>query len=378
MTGSLPPIAPPSSTQQSDLTEPLTSAPESKLSIEQKEADKSKEDRLSHAGLSHSIKLSTKYYETEVPIWVDEYIPASSDDSEDPTGVKAWANVFSSAEAKEVVDALGAVIVTFRKPVDAAHVAHTRANMVKEIEHIHGALIKQFKRKNDAGKSTGILTSEDKENEDDSDEFDFIDWDGICLAVAVPADSAASADLEAEDWEVAFQPFGFEFVDLEKSGRNDYGELQGLARIREALETFGWQSGDSAGKQRLEGYDEFDSDLEEISRPQLGDSDNDAEFDQQLREMQMEMAALHFAIDSSASQANAEDDDGKGPIPENDIEEIERIMQRMKEVRRTYNLSLFVFYFLLFCICRSKLDTDNNYLLRTRRKPTAGRATEIS
>ena len=35
---------------------------------------------MSHAGLSHSIRLKTGYYEAEVPIWIDEMPEASAEE----------------------------------------------------------------------------------------------------------------------------------------------------------------------------------------------------------------------------------------------------------------------------------------------------------
>ncbi|KAK7205425.1 hypothetical protein BZA70DRAFT_289350 [Myxozyma melibiosi] len=373
LTGSLPStLASASATVEepaSSITDPLTtttaSAPPAEDDDKTAETAETETDSLrpSHAGLSHNLHLKTKYYETHVPVWIDEYHhPPSSPSLSSPSssaGIKDWATAFSSIEAQEVVDALGAIIVTFRKPTDAKQVADLRARMVREIEHVHGALVKQYKRKTAALeiKSAAAAGFEEEDEDEDDDEFDFIDFDGICLAVAVPSasqpslSSATSAvELEAEDWEVAFQPFGFEFVDLEKSGRNDYGELLGLARIREALETYGWgDNEDGEARRRRDGYEAFDDDDFDDSEPVVARRGNgaggkdedgeegDPEFDRELREMQMEMAALHFAIDGAAGGEDGDgeggSEEGKGAIPDNDIEEIERIMQRMKEVR---------------------------------------------
>lgn len=61
----------------------------------------------SPAGLSHSWKVKTTYYEAEIPIWIDEIADA-----------EAWKEEFLKPEAKEVLEVLGAVVVCFRKPVD--------------------------------------------------------------------------------------------------------------------------------------------------------------------------------------------------------------------------------------------------------------------
>ncbi|KAK9323389.1 hypothetical protein V1517DRAFT_320621 [Lipomyces orientalis] len=287
--------------------------------------------RPTHAGLSHTLNLSTRYFETEIPIWIDEY-----DNSSDDTGIRAWATSFSSADAHEVVSALGAIIFTFRKPETGEEYADVKSKVEREVGIIHDTLISHYKSRN----------AEGQEVEDEFD--DLIDWDGICLGVAIPPATTktlssddkdkVSIELDPEEWETLLQPFGFEFVDIEQTGRNDYGELLGLARIKEALETFSWDASatETAARRRgiIEGYDQYDSD----GPVRLGDDDGELDsdgFDQELREMQLEMAALHFAVDSSEPQKDrGEEQDGEPrPRLESEIDELERTMLRMKQVR---------------------------------------------
>jgi hypothetical protein len=55
-------------------------------------------------------------------------------------------------------------------------------------------------------------------------------WDGICLAVAMPQSAAPYLEKSFEEWEELCQEFGFEFVDFESKGRNDYyGRLSNFA-----------------------------------------------------------------------------------------------------------------------------------------------------
>lgn len=60
------------------------------------------------AGLSHTLSLKTTYYSTTIPIWIDEIDSAEE-----------WRDEFLRPEAKEVLAVLGAVVLCFRKPVDA-------------------------------------------------------------------------------------------------------------------------------------------------------------------------------------------------------------------------------------------------------------------
>ncbi|KAK9468375.1 hypothetical protein V1512DRAFT_102243 [Lipomyces arxii] len=282
--------------------------------------------RQSHAGLSHTLPLKNKYFENEIPVWIDEY-----EVEREHAGINTWAKSFSSEDAQEVVSALGAIIYTFRKPESKESAKALNDRIQTEIETIHKTLIDYSKKG-----ITNTKKDQEEENEVDDDDGDLIDWGGICLAVAVPTTKSISDepfDLDYNEYDTMLQPFGFEFIDMEKSGRNDYGELLGLERIKEALGAFSWDTvDDSAQRNRiLSGYQQFDSDLEQQDYEEDLDSEG---FDQELREMQLEMAALHFAMDADKENDGAnEEPSSANPLPEKDVEELENIMQRMKAVR---------------------------------------------
>ncbi|PNH37199.1 hypothetical protein VD0004_g9579, partial [Verticillium dahliae] len=56
------------------------------------------------AGTSHVLPLTTSYYTATVPVWLDLVADATDDDED-------WAASFLAPEAREVLDALGGVIV---------------------------------------------------------------------------------------------------------------------------------------------------------------------------------------------------------------------------------------------------------------------------
>ena len=59
-------------------------------------------------------------------------------------------------------------------------------------------------------------------------------WDGVCLAVAMPQSTTPCLEKSFEEWEEICQESGFEFVDFEENGRNEYlGELHYLAELTE-------------------------------------------------------------------------------------------------------------------------------------------------
>ena len=47
-------------------------------------------------------------------------------------------------------------------------------------------------------------------------------WDGVCLAVAMPQSVTPHLEKSFDQWEELCQEFGFEFVDFENKGRNEY------------------------------------------------------------------------------------------------------------------------------------------------------------
>lgn len=54
-----------------------------------------------------------------------------------------------------------------------------------------------------------------------------LNWDGVCLAVAMPQSVTPFLEKIFDEWEEICQEFGFEFVDFESKGRNEYsGELR--------------------------------------------------------------------------------------------------------------------------------------------------------
>ena len=50
-----------------------------------------------------------------------------------------------------------------------------------------------------------------------------LSWDGVCLAVSMPQSSTPVLEQSLDDWEEMCQEFGFEYVEFEAKGRNEYG-----------------------------------------------------------------------------------------------------------------------------------------------------------
>lgn len=87
------------------------------------------------------------------------------------------------------------------------------------------------------------------------------EWEGTRLAVGTSAaGSAAMLDMEA--WEERSMELGFEVVDADAKGKNEFGEAVGMDRIREALEANDW-SGAADGEGQGEGAGEGAEDWSE-------------------------------------------------------------------------------------------------------------------
>lgn len=71
---------------------------------------------------THSpLRLSTKYYTAEVPIWVDE-VPLDPRDGSSTSSSATWKDEFLSEEAEIVREAVGALVVTVRAPCPRADI----------------------------------------------------------------------------------------------------------------------------------------------------------------------------------------------------------------------------------------------------------------
>jgi hypothetical protein len=141
------------------------------------------------AGTTHPWPLKTAYYTATVPIWLDEI-----------TSPSTWSREFLAPEAKEVLTALGAFIICFRKPINEAELGD-----VKEMLENVGEVVKE---------GCGMA------------------WDGVCLAVAMPQGVTPYLEKSFDEWEELCQDFGFEFVDFESKGRNEYsGKSEDVNRV---------------------------------------------------------------------------------------------------------------------------------------------------
>jgi len=191
-----------------------------------------------------------------------------------------------------VLNALGAFVVAFRKPVDQSEFESIRS-LLEEV----GKVVKE-----------GCGYS----------------WDGVCLAVAMKQDVVPNHVVEAGDWEDMCQDTGFEFVDGEGKGRNEYGEPVGIARLKEALEANDW-----AGGEDDESPDDLDLEGESVWDENRG-------FGSEAAEIEAEMFGMKQAI-YGVGEEDGNDGGEKAKEREEDqedeVEQLEGLMLRMQAMR---------------------------------------------
>ncbi|KAF1999911.1 hypothetical protein P154DRAFT_535150 [Amniculicola lignicola CBS 123094] len=215
------------------------------------------------AGLSHTWPLTTRYYTTTLPIWIDE-IP----------NVSEWRAEFTKPEAREVVTVLGAWIFCFRKPIKEADV-----DVIREALEAIADVIER---------ACGY------------------GGDAVCLAVAMPQSTTPYLVKSGEEWEELCMEFGFEFVDAEMTGKNEFGEEMGVKRVEEALKANDWEGGDAEG----------------VGEGEEGEGFGD--FETEEREMNMELFDLKAAVGGTE-----EDDEDEAAR----VEELESMMRKMVAVK---------------------------------------------
>jgi hypothetical protein len=142
--------------------------------------------------------------------------------------------------------------------------------------------------------------------------------DQVCLAVAMPQSTTPYLDLPSEDWEDICTDTGFEYVDFEKTGKNDFGEKVGVQRVRESLEAGEWES--------VEGLDFANDDDGE---------EGFGGFAAEEAEMNMELFGMKGALHGFGDE---EEDEGREPTAEEEakeVEELEVMMRKMIAIKGT-------------------------------------------
>jgi hypothetical protein len=234
------------------------------------------------AGLTHEWDVKTAYYSATVPLWID----AIAD-------VEEWKEEFMKEEAGEVVRAVGAWVYIFRLGQDGKEVEKTMAALqaVLEVHAGYGA-------------------------------------ESVLIAVGMPAggkDGTTGMGKERRDeWDDIAMQYGFEFVEFGVQGVNEFGEKQGVERLREALEANEWaDDGDDGDGLGLEDGDGSDEEFGEFG-----------DFGHEEAEMTAELFGLKASLlgdeeeDAEGSEGGLEDGDQKGQV-----DDLDKMMSKLMAVK---------------------------------------------
>ncbi|THY12483.1 hypothetical protein D6D02_05151 [Aureobasidium pullulans] len=175
------------------------------------------------AGITHEWNVKTAYYTATIPIWIDEI-----------TDTTAWKSEFLNTEAKEVVQAVGAWIYCFNSSDIKKESADDDAEVTMS-EHVE-ATMKAVAEV--VEKACGMM------------------WDGTRLAVDLTPANKGRSTINAE--EICLD-LGFEYIHIDATGKNEYGENLGLERAKEALEANEWSASsadDDDDEDNVGGFDD--------------------------------------------------------------------------------------------------------------------------
>ncbi|OJK04094.1 hypothetical protein ASPACDRAFT_39710 [Aspergillus aculeatus ATCC 16872] len=343
------------------------------------------------------LPIQNRYYTADIPIWVDE-IPLSTTTSSSPSlsttttplppSPAQWKTEFSGPDAQVVRDAIGALLICVRNPVDYRHhhhhdppsflpdpastpgtttipttsepeAAEDRADVrgLKEFIHAIGevrGLIEEERgglgvgevpgllvlvdasssspagagaakgkmRGNGGGEVNGLHGELDDHLDAEIDEPFSVGWweDQLC-------------EMGLMGWEVVrWCPTGSGEED-EDEGRNRYGELQGMRRVKEVLETHDWSAAEEETEELAMGLGNDGDDNDDLERQLLGlDDENDgaAGFNFEVNELEREMVGLRMAIERGSDDYFVEEDEADEELR---VDAVEALLLRMRAIK---------------------------------------------
>ncbi|RMJ20779.1 hypothetical protein PHISP_08352, partial [Aspergillus sp. HF37] len=298
------------------------------------------------------LRIANRYYQAEIPIWVDEIGPErTQEESTEPGSGSAsgsasgsgsssskWKDDFLSQDADVVRDAIGGVVICVHNPGfsssltsfpataeretemgtgsdDPAHRSDVLAlkNLIRDVGLVKAQIEDEREAIGDVaglvvlvGRNANAPTAATRN--DISDDLD---------PVPDPADDLPFSPTWWEDQLADLGVLGFEVVAWdprrEAAGRNQFGELQGMARIREVLETHDWAAPEP---------DAPDDDLEE----QLLGMDEGAGFNLEVNQLEREMLGLRMTVERGGEDEEEKDDDDR-------VETMDELMLRVQGIK---------------------------------------------
>ncbi|KAF1346227.1 hypothetical protein BDV97DRAFT_379061 [Delphinella strobiligena] len=227
------------------------------------------------AGVSHEWTIKNDYYSASVPIWIDEV-----------TDLEQWRTEFMKPEAKEVIEAVGAWIYCFSRP--ATNDATTEI----------------------VGDTASIAMNTIEEIVEQACGYSF---EGTRLAL----DMSLSAPSDPEALEEQCMEHSFEYVHLESKGKNEFGEPQGLERVKEALETNDWNAQSGHDDEEEDTVDDFAAEKAQMNTelwglkaslldPNIDHEDDRGDEDFQVENLEQMMSQILAIRETSAGMPEAQ------------------------------------------------------------------------
>ncbi|KAF7712610.1 Uncharacterized protein PECH_003009 [Penicillium ucsense] len=327
------------------------------------------------------LHLDTKYYTADIPLWVDE-IPPTSDgaatapsvpENEGSSSVPSqWRTGFLSEEAQIVRDALGALVVCVKRPEitrtitppgsddhpvnepDLSRRQDVRAvlELMRDVGAVKGCIDDERGGDGDvvgvfvlvgargsAGTSSTARSGLDPDDGGEGVVGDEIGGGDVPLSVGWWEDQLF--DMGLFGWEVVeWDPAEKEGQTGEERRRNQFGEYEGMPRIKEVLETHDWSTPSPAEDLDDEGFGFDDEDDLETELLGFGQRSHTSGFGQEVHELEREMLGLRMAIERGGGDGDSdEDENGEGFVNRDDgdeelkVESIEGLMMRMQAIR---------------------------------------------
>ncbi|KAJ5549873.1 Alpha/gamma-adaptin-binding protein p34 [Penicillium sp. DV-2018c] len=334
---------------------PVLDPPQQPTTPPQSEPSTEQTPTTTFAGYTtHSpLRLETKYYKTEVPVWVDEIPLANQQDvdaSSAPTA-EQWKTEFLSPDADIVREAVGALVVcahnpsyTPQPPPGSENVHPTERPEVRALRDLMrgvGAVKERIdEERGGVGDVPGVLVlvggrkgavADQQKSQGSSAALELgVDDDDLGGGNEAPFSVAwwedQLFDMELVGWEVVeWDPKEVKEVET----RNQYGEREGMPRIREVLETHDWSMTSDAS-----GLGDDSGDSEDDIQDQLLGMSGSRGFGDEVSELEREMFGLRMAIERGGGDGDEEDDFGhEDGDDEIDVESMEALMMRMKAIK---------------------------------------------
>ncbi|KAL9061186.1 MAG: hypothetical protein Q9206_000669, partial [Seirophora lacunosa] len=238
------------------------------------------------------LPIQTPYYSATIPIWHDAI-----------TSPQEWEREWLSPSASEVIQSIGAWVLTFPKPSSAQSEAALET-IRSTLLTIHRVLSHHLSSYNEPP---------------------------LLLALGLPQPQRPLLAMTDESWEDLCRACGgWEWIDAEARGENAFGEKVGGERLREALEANVWDG--TAGGAGRDEEEEEDIDAFEVELG-LQEDDDDGGLELGISAgMREAILKQKSAGEKDVDTPKEEEDDGTTD-KDIQVEELESMMLKMQAIK---------------------------------------------